>query len=234
VRLGTWNCQTGLDTHWDAAEALNPDVLTVQECGPSTKALVEQHTGWACEYQEGRWDRGLAVLARRAYCIEAREQSQPVCISTVIAGPRRFRFVGFWAMTPKHTGLTYPQQATRLIEQLPDDDLPTVLAGDFNASRSRRHRRNVDALKARGLDSAYHALNGVERMGDEPDPTSYFRWQRDRGYHMDFVFAPVGWRVDSVHVGTFDAYPGRGLSDHVPVVVSIGPESLIPEASPRP
>jgi hypothetical protein len=54
-------------------------------------------------------------------------------VSTVISGSDgfRFRFVGFWAMTPKAVGgQHYTQQARQLIEQLPDDSLPTVVAGE--------------------------------------------------------------------------------------------------------
>jgi endonuclease/exonuclease/phosphatase family metal-dependent hydrolase len=142
----------------------------------------------------------------------------------VISGPDRFRFVGFWAMTQKFAGYEYPQQATRLIEQLPNDGLPTVVAGDFNASRSQEHLDNVQRLAARGLVSAYHAFYGLDHSAVESHPTSYFQWQESRPYHMDFVFVPAAWHIDSVEVGTFDDYPRRKLSDHVPVVVTVGSE----------
>jgi exonuclease III len=221
VRLATWNCQKGLDSNWDAVEALDADVLVVQECGSGTPAQVADRDGWTCEWQAGRWHKGLAVLARSPYRIESREPSEPFCISTVIAGPERFRFVGFWAMTEKDAGYSYPQQATRLIERLPDDGLSTVVAGDFNASKSPHHLGNVGSLNALGLVSAYHKFHGLDHKGVEADPTSYFQWQESRPYHMDFVFVPDQWLIEFVEVGTFENYPGRRVSDHVPVVVSI-------------
>lgn len=222
VRLGTWNCQSGLDAHWDAIRALDAEVLTVQECGSHTEDQARDE-GWACEWQAGGWHKGLAVLVKPPFRIEKREESEPYWISTVVDGPRRFRFVGFWAMTPSHTGFDYPQQAKRLIEALPRDDLPTVVAGDFNASRSRRHLANVKRLNDRGLFSAYHVARGVQHTM-EADPTSYFRWQESRPYHMDFVFVPEQWAIEKVDVGTFADYsaPG-GMSDHVPVIVSVAP-----------
>ncbi len=63
MRLATWNCQTGLETNWGLVEALNADVLTVQECGPGMAEQVARLDGWTCEYQAGRWGRGLGVLA---------------------------------------------------------------------------------------------------------------------------------------------------------------------------
>jgi endonuclease/exonuclease/phosphatase family metal-dependent hydrolase len=223
MRLATWNSQTGLDSNWGAIEVLDADVLVVQECGAGTPAQAASHEGWTCEWQAGRWEKGLAVLARSPYRLVSREPSEPLepFISTVISGPERFRFVGFWAMTPKSVGYEYPEQATRLIERLPDDGLPTVVAGDFNASKSEAHLRNVQSLAARGLVSAYHAFHHLDHSGVEVDATSYFQWSESRPYHMDFVFVPAAWPIDSVEVGTFADYPGRGLSDHVPVIVSI-------------
>jgi len=227
MRLGTWNCQTGLAANWEAIEALNADVLAIQECEPGIRAQVESHDGWACEFQPGRWHKGLAVLARSPYEIEAREPAEPFCISTAISGPARFRFVGFWAMTEKDVGYTYTRQATRVIDQLPDDGVPTVLAGDFNASKSQGHLRNVQRLAARGLVSAYHAHHCVDHSAVEADPTSYYLWQESRRYHMDFVFVPAEWRIHAVEVGGFKDYsrPG-GMSDHVPIVVDVSEEAI--------
>jgi exonuclease III len=231
VRLGTWNCQTGLDANWGAVEALDADVLTVQECGSNTKAQAEGR-GWKCEWQPGRWHKGLAVLARPPYRIESRETSEPTSpfyVSTRIAGPDLdpFRFVGFWAMSPKDVGFVYTRQATRLIERLSRDGIPTVVAGDFNASKSKEHLANVQGLRELGLTSAYHRFHGIEHSTKESQATSYYRWRASRPFHMDFVFVPVSWSIEAVEVGTFDRYsrPG-GMSDHVPVVVSVS-------ASPR-
>jgi endonuclease/exonuclease/phosphatase family metal-dependent hydrolase len=223
MRLATWNCQTGLGENWAAVEALNADVLTIQECGSHTAEQAAER-GWTCEWKKSGSYKGLAVLARPPYEIETLELSEPFVVSTVISGgSKRFRFVGFWAMSPTFAGDKYPQQAIRLIDQLPDDDLPTVVAGDFNASKGAQHLKNVERLRALGLVSAFHSKHGVEHSAVELEHTSYFQWKELEPHHMDFVFVPTTWNVGSVEVGTFDAYsrPG-GMSDHVPVVVSIG------------
>jgi endonuclease/exonuclease/phosphatase family metal-dependent hydrolase len=221
LKVATWNCQKGLDRNWPAVEALDADVLTVQECGPQACEQARE-TGWACEYAEGAWGKGLIVLARPPFGIEVREESERYAISAVISGPQRFRFVGFWAMTPKDAGYSYTRQATRVIEGLPDDGLPTVVAGDFNASKSAQHLANVRRLGDRGLVSAYHAFHGAAHEEVEGHPTSHYLWQESRPYHMDFVFVPKAWAIERVQVGTFADYsmPG-GMSDHVPVIVDV-------------
>lgn len=182
MRLATWNCQSGLDSNWDVLEALGADVITVQECGSSTPEQAAARDGWTCEWRPGGWNKGLAVLARAPYSIESREPSEPFAVSTVVTGSTRFRFVGFWAMTESHAGYTYPRQATRVIGDLPDDGLPTVVAGDFNASKSEAHLANVRRLYELGLVSAYHAHHGLDHSGVEAHPTSYFQWQESRPF----------------------------------------------------
>jgi hypothetical protein len=63
-------------------------------------------------------------------------------------------------MTEKDVGYTYTRQARRMIEAMPEDDVPTVVAGDFNASKSAQHLGNVERLRERGLVSAYHRTYG--------------------------------------------------------------------------
>jgi endonuclease/exonuclease/phosphatase family metal-dependent hydrolase len=223
MRIGTWNIQKGLDGHWPALESLSADVITVQECGDETEAQAAERPDWTCRWQAGTWHKGLAVLAHAPYMIVDREEQEPWAVSVIVEGSTRFRFIGFWAMTEKDVGYTYTRQATRMIAAMPDDGLPTVVAGDFNASKSPEHLRNVERLRERGLVSAYHRVHDIEHSGIEEHPTSYFLWQRERPYHMDFVFLPQEWSVDAVEVGTFDEYTGLGSSDHVPVVVSTEP-----------
>jgi len=224
MRIGTWNCQTGLAPNWEHVQALDSDVLTVQECGPETKEFVESHSGWTCEWQAGRYREGVAVLAREPFRIASTELSEPCVLSVVIGSPAsgQFRFVGFWAMTPVNEADGYPQQATRLIKWLPQDDLPTMVAGDFNASsRNPTHLSNVAALLERGIVSAYHSFHGLEHTDQWAAATSYHQWSEAKPFHMDYIFLPSRWEVEGVEVGTYEEYPAKRLSDHVPIVVSV-------------
>lgn len=217
VRLATWNCYSELA--WDEVERLDADVVTIQECRPDTPDLVSRREEWMCEYRPGRWGRGIAVLTRSPYRIEMREPSEVFAVSTLVSGPRAFRFVGFWAMTPNDVGYTYTRQARRVIEQLPRDDRATVMAGDFNAETNEAHLANIQGLAERGLASTYYRFHGVDH-GAESNPTRYHEWKESLPLHIDFLFAQESWAIEKVEVGAYRDYCPSRLSDHVPVVVS--------------
>jgi endonuclease/exonuclease/phosphatase family metal-dependent hydrolase len=223
MRIATWNSQPGVTRNWDAISSFDADILTVQECEPATKAFVESKTGWTCEWQVGRYEKGVAVLARDPYSIEGIESSAPCFLSTFIKGPAdtHLRFVGFWAMTPTGPDDGSPQQANELIELRPRDGLPTVIAGDFNASsRNDHHVENVATLRVHGLKSACDDFFGSPDTYPGDHPTSYHQWDEGRPHHMDFVFVPNDWVLQDVQVGTFAEYAATKLSDHMPIVVT--------------
>lgn len=80
----------------------------------------------------------------------------------------------------------------------------------------KNHTEVVRLLNQHGLTSAYHAFYG-ETQGAESRPTHYFWHKKQRPFHIDYVFVPSSWRVNSVDVGSFARW-GK-VSDHVPVVV---------------
>jgi hypothetical protein len=174
----------------------------------------------------GRHHDGVAVLARDPYRIEDVERSGPCYLSTIVGGPGgyRFRFVGFWAMTPTSPEDGYPQQARELVDGLPHDELATVVAGDFNASsRNAHHLENVALLGARGLVNAYNAIYGAPAVCPGDHPTSYHLWNEARPHHMDYVFLPRNWDIEDVQIGTFAEYSATRRSDHIPVTVVSSP-----------
>jgi len=226
IRVLTWNSPYGVARRWDTIDGFDADVLTVQEAEPGTKAFVEQHHGWTCAWQHGRNINGVAVLVRDPFRIDDVERAGPCYLSTIIAGPGgyQFRFVGFWAMTKTSSEDDYPQQAKDLIDSLPWDDVPTVVAGDFNASsRNHQHIENVASLEDHGLINAYEALYGISAAYPGDHPTSYHQWKETQPHHMDYVFVPDAWNIEDVQIGTFAEYTATGLSDHMPVTVMTSP-----------
>lgn len=170
--------------------------------------------------------QGRGRLARTPYEVVHRESlgdADRFAVLAIVRGPVDFPFVGFWAMTPKDVGLSYTRQASLLIEALPIDELPTVVAGDFNASRARTIWRTSGGSRTADWSAPIHKDRGVPHSGREPEPTSYFLWNRSRPFHMDFIFVPDEWTIRSVVVGAFEEYAETKLSDYVPLVATLDP-----------
>lgn len=146
----------------------------------------------------------------------------------MITGPDhiRCRLVGVWTRSPTEVGDDYPEQMKRVIDQLPDDEIPTVIAGDLNASsRNEFHQSNVESLRGRRLVSTYHTFHKMDHDETWEHATSYHLWRQSKPHHMDYVFVPETWLpIQNVEVGKFEDYSARGgMSDHVPIVASLSP-----------
>ncbi len=111
---------------------------------------------------------------------------------------------------------------------------PSIVAGDLNNNvgwdrpgKANNHANAVTTMDALGLVSAYHTFYRLEQ-GAEKHPTLYWRDRTRTGptFHIDYAFVPqqdVGL-VQSVAVGSYSKWVGRGLSDHVPVIVEFAPQ----------
>jgi endonuclease/exonuclease/phosphatase family metal-dependent hydrolase len=79
----------------------------------------------------------------------------------------------------------------------------------------------------KGSRGTYHCFFG-ERQGEESRPTTYFQWNRDRPYHIDYCFISESWmsRLNSMEVGTFEDW--SDISDHRPLTVDVA----LPTPSP--
>src|SRR5262249_56645012 len=108
---------------------------------------------------------------------------------------------------------------------------PAFVAGDSNNNIFRdkpsyliNHSHTVALLERYGLVSAYHHARG-EAQGAETMPTLYWRDRKEHGptYHIDYIFLPRAWvaGLREMSVGSFAAWCGSGLSDHVPLVVDV-------------
>jgi exodeoxyribonuclease III len=153
-----------------------------------------------------------------------------------VRGPVDFHLVAVWTVNQR-----IPQTQNEELSGQPQaavKDYRTFLAtgsamaaGDFNnnvrwdkCKKATNHAHTVAGLERLGLASAYHVGRG-ELHGKESLATSFGRDRKPDGpkYRVDYCFTPLDWcsHLREVEVGAFDAWIGRGLSDHVPLVVDV-------------
>jgi exodeoxyribonuclease-3 len=240
MRIVIWNCNMGFHNKYEALLALKPDVAIIPEC--ANIDLIEKS---APEFRptSAIWigdnpRKGLAVFtfgqfsATLADCYE--DQLCPFIAPIMIDGPISFNLLAVWAC--HHRKNWYVNRRGPLNRAITAyrsfiESKPCIVAGDFNDNvlwdkpkRPNNHSINVGALNSLGLRSAYHVSRVVDQ-GKELDPTLYWRDRKLNGpkYHIDYCFIPDAWTnsILNVTVGHFDDWVGRGLSDHVPLVVDI-------------
>jgi exonuclease III len=76
----------------------------------------------------------------------------------------------------------------------------------------------VETLATEDIFSVYHEYFG-ERHGEETQNTFFMYRKRDRGFHIDYCFAPRKWinHIKAVSVGSYEEW-GK-VSDHSPIFV---------------
>jgi exodeoxyribonuclease III len=241
LRIVVWNCNKGLHSKYEKLLALQPDVAVIPECADmhilrkKAPHFLPTSALWIGDDHQ----KGLGVFTFGPYHAEQSgtyRNAFPHISPIRIRGPTDFNLLAVWAChahknsyEARQGPLMRAMDAYRTFIQ----DGPTVVAGDFNDNvlwdkpkRVNNHGANVRALTSFGLRSAYHQCREIDQ-GQETEPTIYWRDRKIDGprYHIDYCFVPEYWINEglAVEVGGYQEWVGRGLSDHVPLVVDVNP-----------
>lgn len=229
MRLVTWNCNGALRRKHQLLDALDADILVIQECEDPAQSTAA-YRDWAGDFA---WigygkNKGIGIFPRRGQRIERLawpsggfELFLPVRISGDLD------VLGVWTQNASPSNTAYIGQFWHYLQAHGDKLAPrTIVAGDFNSNaiwdKPRRvwnHSTCVDELAAGDFRSLYHLAKG-EQQGAESQPTFYLHRSELKPYHIDFVFAHealIGGLEPSVRVGSPSDW--IGVSDHMPVTV---------------
>ncbi|HUZ73069.1 MAG TPA: endonuclease/exonuclease/phosphatase family protein [Stellaceae bacterium] len=228
MRLISWNCCDAFERKFGHLERLRPDVAVISEVRPEclrSAALLERSI-WIGDPGQ----KGLAIIPYGDWRIAAEGPKiaekwfAPVRLSN---GVETLQIVGAWLDT--NADCVYPTlTALDHLESFLAAG-PTILAGDFNQSvvfdtRHREGRRFQDVLERLArtqLASAWHTHTG-EAQGSEKSATLYWRFDKDKPFHIDYVFYPAEvFDLVSVSLGTYEQYVETKISDHVPLIADL-------------
>lgn len=228
MRIVTWNCNGALRKKYEALKGLDADILVVQECEDPAQSAIS-YAGWAGNYLwAGRSkSKGIGIFAKNGISIEKLDwpdddfqQFLPCRVND------QFNLLAVWTQKTESSFQYIGQfwkyfqlNRERLLQQ------ETVLCGDFNSNvkwdkyKWSNHGDVVQELERVGIHSMYHQAMG-EEQGQEKLPTFFMHRNREKPYHIDYVFTSKPLMdVGRLEVGHPDQW--LEISDHMPIVFNL-------------
>jgi exodeoxyribonuclease-3 len=234
MKLVTWNCKQAIQRKLSAVGALRPDILVVPECpkvdglqGDLADPAPADHL-WVGDNPS----KGLGIFAYGDYQLAPATFHDPKhrhVFPIAVSGPLEFLLVAVWTLPDDGS---YVRPVSDALDAWGDrlQGQPVIITGDFNAnysfdkpSRQFKFQDVVERLATMGVKSLYHELND-EAHGQESSPTFFMYHQKERPFHIDYVFASTEIIAGGVAIelGAYEDW--HELSDHMPVTVSLDSE----------
>lgn len=226
MKITSWNCCLKLSKKFDGIKTLNPDILIIQECEEQTKDFFPN-----AEYH---WighnpNKGVGVLLFNNRAEVDASFNNKLDYFLPLNLDNGIKLLATWSFTHRAAGrfgeghVGHVSDAIKYYEAWLYESNEGIICGDFNNSiiwdkskKESNFKETNETLNRLGFHSAYHELTN-EDFGKEKLSTLYHTKNKDKPYHIDYVFLK-GLKPQSIEVGSYDDW--ISLSDHVPVTVS--------------
>jgi len=249
MKIVTWNCNGALRKKTEQIDALNADLLIIQECEDPSLS-TQAYRDWAGDYLwtgESK-NKGIGIFPKNgstvqslswagAFTIEGLAsksasltwRSEDLKLFLPFTLNNKYSILAVWTKgNNDKQAFAYMGQLWKYL-QIHRDQLSapnTLLIGDLNSNsrwdkedRWWSHTDVVNELSTIGLNSVYHATTG-EAQGCETKPTFFLQRKKEKAYHIDYAFASSNLANKCrLDVGEFGDW--IAVSDHVPLTIRI-------------
>lgn len=234
MKIVTWNCNGAFRQKYKYVCEFDADIYVIQECENPAESKDKEYNEWAKNYL---WigdnkSRGLAVFAKEETKLENlgwtnRFEGHNVKYFLPCKINGKYDLLAVWTHRNNSPNFGYIGQMWKYLQINRDNIRNSFIIGDFNSNsiwdqwdRWWNHSDVVKQLNDLGIESYYHKFTG-EYQGKETIPTLFFRKNREREYHIDYIFGPkiFAKHINNIKIGAFEQW--IKLSDHMPIFCDI-------------
>lgn len=230
MKIVTWNCNGAFRKKFESISIFDADIYIIQECENPVETNDINYKNWATNYLwigENK-NKGLGIFAKNELKIEKLEWSNqfkdhqvkyflPCKISGI------YNLLAVWTHKNNSPNFGYIGQFWKYLQINKTHLNDCIIAGDFNSNtiwdewdRWWNHSDIVNELNEIGITSIYHRFYN-EAQGKEKIPTLFFQRKKTRPYHIDYIFLPEKYILNTkkIEIGDFENW--ISYSDHMPL-----------------
>ncbi len=226
LKIVTWNCNGALRKKFEFLSRLEADIYIVQECEDPERAKDSKYKVWAKNYL---WigdnkNKGLGIFATGAIELQdLKWETDGLKYFLPYRVNNNFNLIAVWTKSNNSISFRYIGQFWKYLQIHREHMNDCVILGDFNSNKIWdenhsicNHSNVVKELEDIGIFSFYHHQFGMPQ-GAEMHPTFYMQRNRNKPYHIDYLFVPteVGKRITNFEIGHVDEWLEK--SDHLPI-----------------
>ena len=235
MKIVSWNCNGAFRKKFNQIAALDADVYIIQEC-ENPKLVSVEFKNYLDFTENHLWHgdnnhKGVGIFTRPNFGIEKvslnhewRGKSLKLFVPFLLKTPMsEYKMLGLWSHGAGAKAFAYIGQSWLFLQNNKDFFRNAIVAGDFNSNviwdawdRWWNHSDFVREMGDLGLSSVYHAVHR-EQQGKELQKTFYLQRNKDKKYHIDYMFAEAGIINQTVNFLVHDFDEWKELSDHVPI-----------------
>ncbi|OFD57613.1 hypothetical protein BWGOE4_30390 [Bacillus mycoides] len=231
MKIVAWNAGMAFRKKIDKILPLKANILVISECEKPEKweqSVVQNGTdNFLWEGDNPNKGIGIITLDKR-YKIEIHpdyDKTFRYIIPLKVSGEQEFIMFAVWSQKGEKRYNSYIGQIYLALEKYKSLlKEPCIIVGDWNSNkvfdrikRVKTHSEVVEFLEGFGIMSAYHHFS-KEEHGKESEATHYFRKEKARSFHIDYLFASEIFlgQLKSFNIGSCEDW--IEFSDHMPII----------------
>jgi len=231
MKIISWNCRGAFRNKFEQLTDFDADILIIQECENPAEYLNTKYLTWSNNYlwTGNTKHKGIGIFALKNLELKKLDWSNryndhdvkhflPCVVND------KFQLLAVWTHKNNSPNFGYMGQFWKYLQVNKKDFKDILIIGDFNSNkiwdewdRWWNHSDVVGELDELNIVSVYHDYF-KEEQGKETKPTYFHHHNKDKSFHIDYVFAEKSFLSKKYSLSIGDCEKWFTLSDHLPLI----------------